>query len=667
MGARLAALWADFAIPAQQLTITGEPKAGRSAGLSIIHLDRPRLLAFATNKLTERVLSSGLTPVAEENLARDVRAFFEAQQFVVGGSVRQLPDRLLDPGDGQHGIVGIERFRQIFGNNSAGLRGMDLLEQAPHRCRLSVQQAGDFEAALMGRAGTAFQSFVAKARKQTDELTRNRQAGVVPAKQWVEAIISVADNMAVEAANEVPEIEGELARCQQRVEHFETVYIPQLRRKNWLYRWLKGKRIEANADEYRRCLEERRVAEMRLAAHRSSIELLRALIEPLKVRLSEIQLAVDNTTAARDAARAEVERLGQHRPDFACPVGLPLISGRTDLEEYYNRLLPTGGEDGAVADVHARLLEFGDPVAVAAVPQQLHSHLAGAVERTFRDSVDALHVVTELRRRFPDRDTLGAALRRRVHESFEFVQLRDSSDQENGLFLVRLVGVDERRIGDLMEVLGHYDYPRGVPFQTVNTGDPERIVLLQFRAVFPVSDLAHFARTREAYDRASAANPFEKFHVAVGERSLPLPGSLLSTLDARVVAFKAWVCGRLECNGSNGALLFRSADNTEQPFAVGLNLETLLGVEGYRRAVDVISHYTCLYFSYGPELIREKLRQLAEIRAGNTTGPNAVEQRLSALVNAEVEAALREEVDWWLKNSVPAAMLWGAGPGGNGG
>lgn len=660
LGSRLEALWGDFAIPAQQLTVAGEPRFGRSAGISLIHLDRDRLLRFSNAKLIERVLSSTLTSVDSEGIARDVRAFFEARRFVEGGHVRQLAERLLDRNDGRNGLVDIDRFRRTYRSNTSGLAGIALLTEGVARLQLSIQQAGDLDLALAGRGEVAQQLFVADTRTRTNELARDRQAGTACAKQWMEGAIAVADNMVAEAAKDTAHFEADVARYQRRIEHFQNIYIPQVRRKRWLYRRLKRRLIEANAEEYCRCLEEHQIARMRQAAHLRAIEVLNGIREPLKARLAELQVAVDNLATERDAAHAESERVAQHRPDFGCPVGLSLIDTAADLEAYYAKLLPTGGEEQAVGDVHARLLGVDEPIAVASDPSRLHAEIERAAERTFRDRVQALHVVTEMRERFPEREQLGAVLRRRVHESFEYLQLRDSCDQENGLFLVRLLGIDTSRAGDLIEVLGRYDYTRGLPFQAVNTDDPERIVLLQFRAVFPLSEWAHFARSRDIYDRVSELIPFEKYHVVPGERALPTPGESLSDTNARVVAFKAWICERLRFDPRAETWHLTSADNTEMPLPLGKGFELLTGVEGYRRAVDVCSHYTCRYLARGPEPILVGLWRLVDIRDDKTKTADATEERLASLIDSTVQASLERELDWWRRNSVPAAMEWGA-------
>lgn len=89
-------------------------------------------------------------------------------------------------------------------------------------------------------------------------------------------------------------------------------------------------------------------------------------------------------------AQAEVEKLSQHRSDFECPVGLPLVQGIEDLEGFYGRLLPEGGEAKAEADIQARLAAVEGLVPLAADPARLGAELAMLVEPTFRDPIESL-------------------------------------------------------------------------------------------------------------------------------------------------------------------------------------------------------------------------------------------------------------------------------------
>lgn len=664
IGPRIDALAADFQTLSLQLTSAGEPRFGRSAGIALVHLDRDRLFQFARAKMTDLLLSSSLDHADAQALQRDVRAFFEARRLVQGARVQQLSDRLLERGDGRRGLVDADRFHRLYHNNTAELTGMALLTEAPRRLQLSLQQSGNLETALTGRGDDLIVSLAADVRKRTDELARDRRTGCGGARQWNNEIILVTENMLAEAAKDTAIFEQRVAELQRRATHFENVYVPQLRRKNAIYRWRRRRLIDANAAEYARCLEEQELARMRLAAHVQAMRVLTGLLDTLRQRFTEVQTAVDTVTAEREAARSEVERITRHRPDYDCPVGLPLIDGPEDLQRLYARLLPEGGEEQVLDDVHARLLQVNEILGVASAPALFHEQVMRAVETSFRVQISDLHVVDELRRRFPGAEELGAALRERVRESHEWIQLRDNCDLENGVFLVRLLGIDANRAGDIPKLLAQYDYQRGGAFQVVSMDDPERIYFVQFRGVFPYSDWAHFPHSRAVYERVSEEIPFEKLHVGPGERSLPVPGDVLVDVAVQVVLVKAWLLGRLQYDEHDAMFLLISSDEMPQP--LGEQLEALSGVEGYRRTVDVSSHYWCRYLARGPDPIVERLAYFRSLSSDHGAAGASLERHLVALVSEEACNWIEGELKWWRKNSVPSAMEWGGASGSNG-
>jgi hypothetical protein len=658
MGDRIAAAAPDFNSRAEELTAAGEPRFGRSIGISVIHLDRDQIEQAAVSRLEHHVLDLLLTTVDQERLRTDVRAFLEARRFVEGGHVRQLSDRLLEPGEGRHGQVGVDRFRQTFRFNTSGLQGLSLLEAAEDRLQLSMAQTGDFDTALRERAQAAFEAITADVTAHTDELARTPAIGLLAARQWQELLISIVANLAAESAKDSADLEAEIERHQAQVEYFRDTYRPAVSGKNFIYRWLRRRSIVAKAAQYVRHLEALSVARLQYAAHNTATELLKSLDEPLNQYLGRIQATVDTLTTARDEAATELARIRDHSSDFACPVGLPLVRDAADLDEYYIRLLPDGSEARATTDIHARLVQAPQGLRIGSDTVQLLSTLRAVVETTFRDAVSRLHVVDELRRRLPTREQLGAALRERSRESRERLQLKDSTDSENGLHMVRLVGMDANRAGNLADIIQEYDYTLGMPFQTVNIDDPERIVFFQFRAVFPISDWARFDVAREIYRRSWSVIPFEKYRVIPGERGDPSPGELLDESAARVLLVKSWLVDRLDYDPDGDMWQLRSADNGASPLPIQSDLRELLSIEGYRRGVDINSHYCCHYLAYGPQAIRDRLEHLAQARAERVRTSSQVERRLVPLFSEEVQGQIEQELAWWTKNSVPGAMAW---------
>jgi len=657
LGPKLESQAADFQTAAMEPAAAGEPRCGRSLGLAEIHLDRERLYRFALAKMTSMLLSRSLEPLAADTIHRDVRAFCESRRVVEGGRVHQLSDRLLEQSPGPHEYFGIGRFRNLYHGNTAGFRGFYLVDQAPRQLQLALRQIGNAEVALAARAEDLLRSLVSDAERRIGELMQDQAAGATAAKQWADAFVRIGQNMAAEAARDTAIFEQRRAELHARVTQFQNAYWPALRRHNWIYKLVKKGAIELQAEDYRRSIEEFEVARMRLGAHQRAVQLLNALVGALKELLAKVQVAIDTITAERDTALAEIERISAHRPDYACPVGLPLIAGADDLEAFYARLLPDGGEVQVLSDAHARLLAAGDLLAVATgEPARFHDAIRNSVAPSFESRVEELHVADELRRRFPDPEQLGGVLRERVRESFEAVQLRPHTEQEHGLHLVRLLGIDTARMGTIPDVLAQFDYQRGTRFETVHINDPERIYLLQYRAVFSLRDVANFTAARAAYDRASERLRFERFHVFPGERSLPAPGDRLTGLQARTVALKAWVIGILVYGKHDGALYVRPVD--EPPLPLGANLELFRNREGYRRAVDVLTQFACYHQEHGPDSLHARLRVLRAVHDGRVHDLGSAEAKLSALLDDEVFAQVEAELEWWRRNTVPAATAW---------
>lgn len=657
LGSKIEAIAGDMDIRSQELTVTGEPRFGRSAGISVIYLDRMMGFSYAQAKLRHRFFNSQLQLVNATAITGNIRGFFETHQIIEGADVQELSERLIQSVDVDDPVC-INRFCELFRQTLAGKDGLELLIKGKDLFEYSVTQTGDFQTSFVRRRESLLQALQRSIYERTDQFARNRRTSLMAAKQWIEEAMAVAENMSIEAAKDTPRFEQQVDELQNNINHIEKDYIPRVVRKNFIYKFFRRNRIKAAGRAYIRSLENCQIATMRLQAHLVAIEVLTGLTELLKHRLSEVQIAIDTISLENDKVAAELAKIADYRPDFNCPVGLALLNGQSDLDEFYTHMLPEGNEEQAIGDIYTRLQRVQDIVKILGDQTRLNDDLNPVIDTTFRQKVERLHVVDYLLRRYPQPEELGAVLRERDRESFEYLQLKDSSKIENGLYIMRLLGIDLRRIGNTKELLAQYGYTR-TPYEAIDIDDPERIIFLQVRAAFPYSDWTHFEAANRVYKLNSKKIPFEKYHSNVGERNLPVPGKLLTPIEARTIILKGWLQERVEYIASQGWILFPATDDTGA-LELGRNLEVLLGQEGYGYAVDVVSHYNNFYLTHGPTIIQQRLTQLFQIRNGTITPATDTDRQLAALADDKNFEAIEYELDWWQKNSVPGAMEWHA-------
>jgi hypothetical protein len=659
IGGRFDSLLGDFGVAGNQLTALGEPRYGRSIGISTIYLDRERQFNYSGARLAIGVLDSALTTVDGEDVRGDVRAFLESRRLVEGAGRRDLSELLLERRDGPE-PVSIERFRQVFRANCDGLAGLDLLARARDGLTVALEQSGDAQAAFAARREAILEETLAAIEIRKNHHICTAERGPAVAGQWAEILGGIVDTMIAAAGQDSADLQEEVARHQRQVDHFEQQYIPAVTAKNRIYKWYRRRQIEANALLYRQALENLTVAQLHQRAHLTAIEILNGLTEPIKACQSEIQAALQTISDTRTAAVEKQKRIEGHDSSFGCPVGLPLIKGEKDLAQLHRRLLTEEEENKSISDTYARLRVVERPLEVLSDPNRLEEELANAAETILRSKIEALHVVDELLHRYgQDSATLGALLRERDLEAFERLRLKDSSEQENGLTLVRLLGIDAARTVEIAPVLDRFAYPRGVAYEPVDIGDRDRIIFLQVRAVFPLSEWAGFAAAGQDYRNTHQASSFEKHHIYPGDRSLPSPGQELSPPEVSALVFRAWVLDRLKFDSGRNCWTLESADGTEAPLPLGANLELFSTQEGYRRAVDIVSQYNCLYLEHGPSVIEERIALLAEVKGQQAGNNNETEKRVADLFSDEVRALVERELDWWRRNTVPSAMEWG--------
>jgi hypothetical protein len=658
LGAQVEAVGGDFAVAGSEITAFGESRFGRSMGISTIFLDRERQFEWSSARLAMRYLAKSQLQAEEAEIRRQARAFLESRRIVEGKGRRDLSEMLFEPHGGDRTTP--ERFRQLFRASISDLAGVDLLTQGRGRQSLALEQAGDFTFSFMLRKQAVVRSTLNAVQERLNQMAGDSSIGPAAAAQWLQIVGGIVEEMIGRAAEDSAALQEELIQLESNVKEIESGYFPAIESRNRVYAWLHAEEIERSAFYYARQLEEMTIAQMRCQAHTVAIEILVSLIEPLRNYLATVQAALQ--VIANEAARVsgECTRVGAFSPDFSCPIGLSLIKGENDLHNLHRRLLSEEDEEASVNDFFARLQSLSHPWEVLCDADRLREAISAAIEVSLRPRVDALHVVDELLHQYgSETDALGALLRERDLESIERLRLKDSSEHENGLILVRFVGMDVGRADSIVPMLNRFSYQRGVNYQPVDIGDPTRIVFIQYRSVFPFSDWAGFAAAEAEYQSEHTRGSFEKHHILAGDRFLPSPGQSMSSAFIAALAFRAFILGRLDFDDQRMQWILRSPDNGQSPHALGENFDSFDARDGYGRAVDLVSHYNCICLEHGPRWIEERLDLLSAISRGQAISASVADKRMAALLTTEAYQLLKHELEWWRKNTVPVAAEWG--------
>lgn len=651
LGARLRAATPDFKVKARGPAQTGEPLTAAAAGISTIYLGRERLQAFMVTQLKVRVLQQLLMSVAPDLIRQTVERWVEGFSFLEGKGVTVLSTYLLEQPTEAGDLFTPARWWSLAQRNLSGLTSISLLTEASQRMELAAQQTGELEIALPQRQ----EALLDKAEQGLDtrlvQLLRDPLYGLLGAQQFLETLQRLINHLHQQAIQDNGTFEDAVQQHQATVDYYQTHTLSRVQGWPRLIQSFRKRQIQKHAARYMDSLRRYHLAIFRRDGHFAAVEILGDLLTRIEPYLLQVKEAVDATQALLHEQEGHLEAIGNYDSKFETPNGFCLYGSRQILEEKYHDSLPQGEESRAVQDVYHRLLQLQDLWSVFTDGPSLSAELDHRIIPTFQSTVDALHVVEEVHNRFPNPEDLGAFLKERERESIEYLQLKDSVDREHGTHRICLLGLDQARSRQIPELLDTYGYSNRQSFEVVDTKDPDRIVLLQYRAVFSYKDLAHYEEGLQAYRRITERTDFEKLHTCPGARWLPTPGQVLIPLQAQTLLIKAWILNSIH----SGPPISLMAAN--QKIALEEAIQVLMGKRGYDMAVDVVSRFNCFYRAQGPKVIQERMDFLRSVQEDSASSPE-VERKVAGFFTSEVEAELNKELSWWDRNTIPTAMSW---------
>ncbi|MGV0025342.1 tubulin-like doman-containing protein [Phormidesmis priestleyi] len=663
IGARLTTQANDFVMRSGETTLTGEPRFASSVGLSTIDLGRDRLSNFGKLTLTMAFLDRFLQPLAVTEVKQEVQTFLVQQRLLAGQGQRDLLDRLLEETVESSSLLNLPRLMGLIEQSIQSLRDTTLLTHAAGHAQLAFQQVLQPCDALKGIFEERRSSIVHGCHSNLEhlltDLIQDPNKGLASARQVLELLLELLDRIQAEAGEENPQFDDDVNQCQEWLNAFEAQvphYLQQIEQQRRSLSCLFNRRqIEANiAAELQRwgraqtdALKRYYSALVRKAAHHASLETLGQFQKLVRLCLTQVQQAERVAADLQTQLGFEQQRLIGYRPEFECPNGLCLHQTESDLRAGYQRILPDEGEACAIGRLINPLLQRPQLLSFLTNSVEFKAQLLMQAQSTLQPKLSGLHVVSELYHRFPQESDLGKVLQQRDRQSFEFIQLKGNCDKDNGVFVVRLLGMDHTHAGALPKLLNQYSN-RGQPYEVLDTGDPDKIVFLQYRAVLPYSDWAHYSTAVDDYEQISEVTHFEKFHPVVGSRYLPMPGQTPAIEQAKIAVIYAWMLGRIQLHPGQMGYLLSAA---QQAIPLEQSCAVLCSKMGYRCLVDLTSSFNCLYQDC-PSKIYDRLNHLRAVRQGTVTPLDPIETEIATHLNEAVDRTLLARLDWWRNNTI---------------
>jgi len=657
LGSHLDAQIGDFGVAGTNPTILGEPRQARSMGMATVFLDTDRQESWSRSEMALKYIAATTRPGSEVTLRKEVKTFIVANQLTLAEGTDGLCASLLSRcNDIDHMNPARQRSQLILATQ--GLSDVRLVMDGRNRLTLAIQNSGDFGPALRRHAKARIDGLGDLVRTEITKYFTDHRYGAVAAGLWLNIAGAVVESMIANASTRLAEMQADVKDLDDRIRHVEEEYAEELRVRGSIYRVLNAAALARAAAGLRTNLEAWAMARIRQEAMESAIPVLRALRE---VILEELRCSAQPILAAiakfEESVREDQRRAVAYSVEFGCPNGLPLLGCESDLKDLHRRCFSGADEATILGEIDSRLKQQADPLGVLKDAEQFSRFFEEMAPKTLIGTrMCELNVVDELKHRFPDEAQLGSVLRERDLQSYERVPL----DKTSGSTVVRLMGIDGSRLEIVRNAIEKHQTDRGVRYLTVDTGDRQRLVFLQVRAVFGFSEWRGFGTARAHYESLWLTSDTEKHHVVPGNRFLPTPGCTLREQDLAVLLVRAWMLDRLTWTPGRGWTIL-PAIVEETPVNVGNTLAVPAPV-AYRMAVDLVSATNCYVRVHNPDTMRRRLRELEHDlkNGGEVCGLKTLPEQ--ELLSRAMENLI-SEADWWERNALFARTANGRGSG----
>ncbi len=666
----------DFDDDAETQTINGEPRCGKSLGMSFITLNRERLIRHHVARIEELICNSLMQEKTNDEISALAQVFFRQLRLLEGESFNQHSDTLLKypHNNGSIKFVSlIARSRQLITQNLNGHSGIEAIKAAKASFQHSTEILQEFIPVIGDNVINRRQELINEFDNRLITIIKNNELGFRTALDFCEIVTVMNTQEKNSISDEIVELEHELEQQHQAVKQFQEELFPQVEGKGLIWRTFNRDYIRQVASNGCNAVANSTEIDLRLQAKQQVLQICDELNKHIAERISELiemLTIIDNYRVSQKEIVDYEENLDEI---YVCPNGHSLIT-RDNITEYYERALATAvGKEFAEAEkqivnnsLHVFHSRLENPFDLKENPEcfEVLSEVAFDRLKTF---INNLNVFDELLRiRNIGSESLRSYLLERAREAEPALRLKDNDIHDNPQHYINIIGIKDGASNPIVTELNTYGTQRH-PYTAIDTQDPDSIVLLSLRSTFPVSDMIPFDNWKKAYFETAKGMKEERFHRAMWRRFIPLPGNKLTLSDVRRYLAMAFVIGRVSCRTrTEGTILQYSEFDITRPneiegcriISLGGNIQNILTYfqQHYDLLVEIFSlYYEINYQLKGPEFIDKKLLELQSFDVEDKSSLNGL---VRSLVDDDTIEELFKQLDWLVDQTTPQAMYY---------
>ena len=656
---RLDQMLVDFQGKSLKTNKFGEGRVAQSIGVSHITFNREYVAQSIIKKSVQRTLEHWLRSANSEEIIQNIENFVRDRRLREGADFSELSSALSSNKEVNH----VSRFRHLFNQSLENFSEIELLEKAPEISKMTQTQT-------MATAQTHMEEsrfeFVGKIGYEIEHHTEHSiwapELGISAALAWLTEGKRITSHMAVMATKNKKAHE-QLISLEENTRTIEEEDIPNFLNMKWVVRLFKLKSIQEKIRHYIELVQQLGILRLKNIAQTQAAQTLEEISEAFESQLTQVTQVREELTSTVATVKDELKKIKQSDQAFINPKGIALDG---DLEELYSRILfQIGNENYELAEIETRfanelLIELKthhNLFELCKNPGQLKAELEQLISKRIRPHVETLHVQTELIRRYNDKQ-LETFFRERDRESHEFLPLDGCVEYDNTLHVVRLVCGDRLHGSHLTEMINQVAYDRAdgnARYEFIDTGNPERLTLIQLRLCVPPSSIASYKVCRDTYEQVRKEMTYESMYTDLVGSFLPEPGVVATFHDAQVALVKALAINILQLDKSNGVPALKFCQYTKQLESVTSSLEVF---KQFNTRVEITTRFWCEWRLHSPAPIRKKIQRLKALILNIAQNPTTIEKIVSSLISKEALQTVLEELEFYDRNTNPLACLW---------